>query len=73
MHVKTFILAGALVGSGLSSAISDPCTTEIEGLTKTLAAKDAGSGPTVDGSGKCADRLFGAASPNRGHGSGDPG
>jgi hypothetical protein len=52
MHVKTFILAGALVGSALSSAISDPCTTEIEGLTKTLAAKDAGSGPTVGATGQ---------------------
>jgi hypothetical protein len=73
MHKKTFILAGiALIGSGISSAISGPCTVEIDGLTKTLASKIGADG-WRDGSGKCADRLFGAASPNRGHGSGDPG
>jgi len=47
MKTKAFILASAvLFGFGVSSADSGPCTTEIEGLTKTLAAKDAGSGPT---------------------------
>jgi hypothetical protein len=53
MHTKTFILAGiALIGSGISSAISGPCTVEIDGLTKTLASKDAGSGPTVGATGQ---------------------
>ena len=53
MHTRTFIVAGiALVGSGLSPAISGPCTMEIDGLTKTLAAKDAGSGPTVGATGQ---------------------
>src|SRR2546423_3441849 len=53
MHTKTFILAGiALIGPGLSSAISGPCSMEIDGLTKTLAAKDAGSGPTVGATGQ---------------------
>jgi hypothetical protein len=47
MKTKAFILASvALFAFGVSSAASGPCTTEIEGLTKTLAAKDAGSGPT---------------------------
>jgi hypothetical protein len=32
---------------GASSAIAGPCTTEIDGLTKMISAKDAGSGPTV--------------------------
>jgi len=49
----TFLLAGiALIGPGLSSAMSGPCSTEIDGLTKTLAAKDAGSGPTVGATGQ---------------------
>ena len=53
MHTKTFILAGiALIGSGISSAISGPCTVEIDGLTKTLASKDAGSGPTGGATGQ---------------------
>jgi hypothetical protein len=48
MKTKAFILASvALFALGVSSADSGPCTTEIEGLTKTLAAKDAGSGPTA--------------------------
>src|SRR5436305_14241236 len=53
MHTTTFILAGiVLIGSGISSAISGPCTVEIDGLTKTLASKDAGSGPTVGATGQ---------------------
>ena len=49
----TFLLTGiALIGPGLSSAMSGPCSTEIDGLTKTLAAKDAGSGPTVGATGQ---------------------
>jgi hypothetical protein len=54
MKMRTFILAGiaifAIGGSsfalGGGSAVAGPCATEIEGLTKALAAKDAGSGPT---------------------------
>jgi hypothetical protein len=53
MQIKTFIFAGiALLGSGLSPAISGPCTAEIDALTKMLAAKDAGSGPTVGAAGQ---------------------
>jgi hypothetical protein len=53
MKSRTFILAGmALFASGVSSAISGPCTTEIDGLSKTLAAKDAGSGPTSGATGR---------------------
>jgi len=52
MKTRTFILASmALFVSGVGSATSGPCTTEIEGVTKTLAAKDAGSGPTSGASG----------------------
>jgi hypothetical protein len=55
MKTKTFILASvALSTLGVGSAMSGPCTTEIDGLTKTLAAKDAGSGPTPEASGQTA-------------------
>jgi hypothetical protein len=44
MKIRTFVLASvALFVSGVSSAMSGPCKTEIDGLTKTLAAQDAGS------------------------------
>jgi len=52
MKIQTFVLASAalfIVGTG--SAVSGPCTTEIEGLTKTIAAKDAGAGPTSGAAG----------------------
>jgi hypothetical protein len=32
---------------GVSSATAGPCTTEIDNLVKILAAKDAGSGPSL--------------------------
>jgi hypothetical protein len=52
MKTKTFILATiALFALGVGSATSGPCTVEIDGLAKTLAAKDAGSGPTAGPSG----------------------
>ena len=47
MKTQTFVLASvALFALGVSSATSGPCTMEIDGLAKTFAAKDAGSGPT---------------------------
>jgi hypothetical protein len=47
MKTQTFVLASvALFALGVGSATSGPCTMEIDGLTKTIAAKDAGSGPT---------------------------
>ena len=52
MKTKAFILANiALFALGVSSATSGPCTNEIDSLTKTLAAKDAGSGPTAGAAG----------------------
>jgi hypothetical protein len=48
MKTKAFILASiALFGLGVSSATAGPCGSEIDNLTKTLAAKDAGSGATT--------------------------
>jgi len=47
MKTNTFVLASvALFAFGAGSAIAGPCTMEIDNLTKTIAAKDAGSGPT---------------------------
>jgi hypothetical protein len=52
MKTKAFILASiALFGLSVSSATAGPCGSEIENLTKTLAAKDAGSGPTAGAAG----------------------
>src|SRR5262249_49280362 len=62
MHSRTLILAGiALVGLGISPAISAPCSAEIDGLTKKLAAKDAGSGPTVGATGQANTRTGSSA------------
>jgi hypothetical protein len=64
MKTKTFILASvALFALGVGSATSGPCTTEIDGLAKMLAAKDAGSGPTPGASG----RTPSAANPSSQH------
>jgi hypothetical protein len=52
MKTKPFILATiALFALGVASANAGPCATEIDNLTKALAAKDAGSGPTAGASG----------------------
>ena len=52
MKTKTFVLAGvALFAIGLDSATAGPCTTEIDALAKSLAAKDAGTGPTAGAAG----------------------
>ena len=64
MKTKTLILASvALFALGVGSATSGPCATEIDGLAKTLAAKDAGSGPTPGASG----RTPSAANPSSQH------
>ncbi|MFC5069052.1 hypothetical protein [Flaviflagellibacter deserti] len=46
MKTTTFILAATTLGLGLGPAMAGPCTTEINNLTKTLSASDAGAGPT---------------------------
>ena len=52
MKTKTLILSSiALFALGVTSANAGPCGMEIDNLTKTLATKDAGSGPTVGASG----------------------
>jgi hypothetical protein len=46
MKAKVFLSGCALMALSIASAQAGPCTAEIEGLTKTIASKDAGSGPT---------------------------
>ena len=45
MKTRVVVLS-ALLGIGVSAAQAGPCTTEIDNLTKTMASKDAGQGPT---------------------------
>jgi len=48
MNFRTLILVSvALFPAGMSSVNAGPCAIEIDGLTKALASKDAGSGPTM--------------------------
>ena len=64
MKTKALILANiALFGLGVNSATSGPCSLEIDSLTKELAAKDAGSGPTAGTVGSTQS----AASPSSQH------
>ena len=49
MKTEIAILAGiAMLALGAGSAGAGPCAGEIDALTKTISAKDAGSGPTGD-------------------------
>jgi hypothetical protein len=45
MKTRVVVLS-ALLGMSMSAAQAGPCTTEIDNLTKTMASKDAGQGPT---------------------------
>ena len=52
MKTEIAILAGiAMLALGAGSAGAGPCAGEIDALTKTISAKDAGSGPTGDTTG----------------------
>jgi hypothetical protein len=63
--MKTFFLAGiAILAFGLGTATAGPCTTEIEALSKTLASRDAGSGPTSGASGEASGGSHTAATPS---------
>jgi hypothetical protein len=48
---NTLIVAGALLAVPMSSAAAGPCTTEIDNVTKLMAARDAGAGPTTGAGG----------------------
>jgi hypothetical protein len=51
MKTQTLILASMALFAFAASANAGPCTTEIDNVAKTLAAKDAGSGPTGSAAG----------------------
>ena len=64
MKTMAFILANIMLFAlGVSSATSGPCGNEIDSLSKILAAKDAGSGPTAG----AASGTPSAASPSAQH------
>ena len=49
MSTRIVILTSIALLSFASSAYAGPCAAEIEMLAKSLAATDAGSGPTMGG------------------------
>ena len=47
MNTKMFVFANcAVLALGISAARGGPCSEQIDNMTKILASKDAGSGPT---------------------------
>jgi hypothetical protein len=54
MNAKALFGSVALLALGAGTATAGPCTGEIDNLTKLLASRDAGSGPT---SGELAARI----------------
>ena len=63
MNTKIVILANITLFAFAGPATAGPCTGEIDTLTKTLASKDAGSGPTAGVTGSTPS----AASPSGQH------
>jgi hypothetical protein len=49
MSVRALVGSVALLALAAATATAGPCTSEIENLTKQVASKDAGSGPTSGG------------------------
>jgi hypothetical protein len=49
--VSSTVIAGALLAVPMSAAVAGPCTVEIENVTKLMAARDAGAGPTTGAGG----------------------
>ena len=48
---NSVVIAGALLAVPMSTAAAGPCTAEIESITKLVAARDAGAGPTTGAAG----------------------
>jgi hypothetical protein len=64
MKIMAFICAGtALFVVGIGPSMAGPCTAEIDTLAKTIAAKDAGSGPTSGASAAAQPPVSGAKQP----------
>ena len=69
MKTITLLLgAGALAALSAGTAAAGPCTTEIDNVTKLLASKDAGAGPTAGG----ASATTGQHPPSATMGAADP-
>ena len=61
--------AGVLITLPAGAAIAGPCTSEIDSLTKLMAARDAGAGPTAGAAGTTSGQhpptaAMGAADPS---------
>lgn len=70
MKATAFLLgACALVAASTGPAAAGPCTAEIENLTKLLAARDAGAGPTAGAAGS---QTTGQHPPTAAMGAADP-
>jgi hypothetical protein len=48
---NSVVIAGTLLAVPMSTAAAGPCTTEIQNITKLMAARDAGAGPTTGAGG----------------------
>ena len=69
MKTITLLLgAGALAALSAGTAMAGPCTSEIDNVTKLLASKDAGAGPTAGG----ASATTGQHPPSATMGAADP-
>jgi hypothetical protein len=69
MKTITLLLgAGALAALSAGTAVAGPCTSEIDNVTKLLASKDAGAGPTAGG----ASATTGQHPPSATMGAADP-
>src|SRR5689334_21965756 len=44
---NSVVIVGPLLAVSMSAAAAGPCTAEIENITKLVAARDAGAGPTT--------------------------
>jgi hypothetical protein len=70
MKTSTFLFgACALLIVPMGSAVAGPCATEIDSLTKLMAARDAGAGPTAGAAGAPVNNIpptatMGAADPS---------
>ena len=70
MKTITFLFgACALLALPIEMAAAGPCTTEIDSLTKLMAARDAGAGPTAGAAGTTSGQhpptaAMGAADPS---------
>src|SRR5262249_23450591 len=70
MKTRTFLFGACALLLGPSGpAVAGPCATEIDGLTKLMAARDAGAGPTAGAAGTTSGQrpptsAMGAADPS---------